>query len=75
MDKKLRYKTDSDKPVIVNNIEKRGFQRTTEGIYFLLEELLSIFTFSDDWHVYFANVGNVKALFNPENGYRLQDYQ
>ena len=28
-----------------------------------------------DWNFYWANVTNVKAIFNPKNGFRLDDHQ
>ncbi len=28
-----------------------------------------------DWNFYWANVSNVKLIFNPRTGYRLQDLQ
>ncbi|CAN0536770.1 unnamed protein product, partial [Scytosiphon promiscuus] len=32
-------------------------------------------TEGDDWNIYWANVYNVKQLFNPETGFRLGDDQ
>ncbi|KAL9647289.1 hypothetical protein ABK040_011656 [Willaertia magna] len=56
----LKYKTDFEKIVVVNNFENRGWIRTDEDY---------------DWNIYWANVGNVKQIFNPETGYRLSDAQ
>jgi FtsZ-interacting cell division protein ZipA len=56
---KCKYKSDFEKHVVLNNIEKRGFVRTDD----------------DDWHFYWASVGSAKMLFNPENGFRFADYQ
>eukprot|EP00904_Undaria_pinnatifida_P010761 jgi/Undpi1/6815/HiC_scaffold_21.g09291.m1 len=56
---KLRWKVDFEKNVVVSNFERRGWAKT-EG---------------DDWNIYWANVYNVKQLFNPETGFRLGDDQ
>lgn len=50
---------DIDKPVLVANFERRGWRRT-EG---------------DDWHVYWASVHTVKAIFHPDSRMRLGDHQ
>ncbi|CAN0419475.1 unnamed protein product, partial [Laminaria digitata] len=54
-----RWKVDFEKNVVVSNFERRGWAKT-EG---------------DDWNIYWANVYNVKQLFNPETGFRLGDDQ
>jgi len=58
---KLKWKTDLEKGVVTLNFERRGWQRTTEN--------------DPDWHFYWASVGTVKQIFNPESGYRLNDMQ
>ncbi|SPR00211.1 unnamed protein product (mitochondrion) [Plasmodiophora brassicae] len=55
-----RYRLDIDKGVLSSNLEKRGLQRTGAD---------------DDWNFYWASVGTVKQIFNPETGYRLADDQ
>ena len=59
MSGRLRWKADLEKNVLVSNFERRGWVKT-EG---------------EDWNVYWANVYNVKQIFNPENGMRLGDEQ
>jgi hypothetical protein len=66
---RLKYRSDFEKAVVLNNLERRGMTRTSEGAY--NRNILIV----DDWNFYWANVGNVKALFNPENGFRLNDAQ
>ena len=57
---KLKWKSDFDKQVIIQNFEKRGWIRCVGD---------------DDWNVYWANVWTVKQIFNPETGHRLGETQ
>jgi tubulin polyglutamylase TTLL1 len=56
----IRWRSDFEKSVVVTNFERRGWQPCPNDY---------------DWNVYWANVGNVKQWFNPENGRRLADDQ
>lgn len=56
---KLKYKSDLDKAVLWQNFEKRGWQKTND----------------DDWNIYWALPWSVKMIFNPDTGYRLNEYQ
>lgn len=56
------FKTDFEKQVVLRTLERRGWQRTrTED--------------DEDWDLYWASVHSVRAIFNPESGRRLLDYQ
>lgn len=57
---KVKYKLDFEKSVLINNLEKRKWQRTHND---------------RDWNVYWASVNTVKQIFNPDVGYRLSDDQ
>merc|ERR1712166_378850 len=57
---RMKFKADFEKSVLVQNFEKRGWSRAQ---------------YEDDWNFYWANVHNVKALFSPDNPYRLGDHQ
>eukprot|EP00002_Diphylleia_rotans_P011928 TRINITY_DN2346_c0_g1_i11.p1 TRINITY_DN2346_c0_g1~~TRINITY_DN2346_c0_g1_i11.p1 ORF type:complete len:435 (+),score=83.57 TRINITY_DN2346_c0_g1_i11:131-1306(+) len=57
------YKVDFEKHVIVDNFDRRGWIRVPES-----EEE------NRDWHVYWANVHNLRQLFNPDEP-RLNDNQ
>ncbi|KAF0752479.1 hypothetical protein AaE_006017 [Aphanomyces astaci] len=59
MNRKFKWKVDSEKHVVVWNFERRGWQKT-EG---------------SDWNIYWANKQSIKSMFNPENGVRLTDGQ
>jgi tubulin polyglutamylase TTLL1 len=56
----IRWKSDFDKSVLLSNFEKRKWQKTTSDL---------------DWHFFWASVGTVRQIFNPEIGYRLSDNQ
>ena len=56
---KLKYKTDLDKATLVQNFEKRGWQKT-QG--------------DDDWNVYWALPWTVKNIFS-DTGHRLGEMQ
>lgn len=56
----VRYLTDFDKSVIVNNFDKRGWISSEP---------------EDDWNFYWASVHTVRGIFNVETGFRLNDDQ
>jgi tubulin polyglutamylase TTLL1 len=56
---KIKWKIEYEKGVICQNFERRGWTRT-EG---------------EDWNVFWATVGTVKQIFNPDSGMRLGDSQ
>ncbi|RYG67935.1 hypothetical protein EON64_06340 [archaeon] len=58
---RLKWKTDLEKGVVTLNFDRRGWQRCTDT--------------DPDWNFYWASVGTVKMIFNPESGYRLNDMQ
>ena len=58
---KLKWKTDLEKYVITINYERRGWVRVPDS--------------DPDWNIYWASVGTVKMIFNPDSGYRLNDMQ
>jgi len=58
---KIKWKTDLEKNVVIANFERRGWQRVAID--------------DPDWNIYWASVGTVKAIFNPDSGYRLSDMQ
>ena len=58
---KIVWKSDIEKGAIITNFERRGWIKSNNN--------------DDDWNIYWANVHNVKVLFNPDNGYRLNDSQ
>ena len=58
----VKWRTDLEKGAISSNCERRGWERSSSSD-------------SDDWNFYWASVHTVKQIFNPENGYRLNDYQ
>ena len=58
---RLKWKTDLEKCVVTLNYDRRGWERIKEG--------------DNDWNIYWASVGTVKQIFNPESGYRLNDMQ
>mmetsp|Transcript_41192 Transcript_41192/g.131825 ORF Transcript_41192/g.131825 Transcript_41192/m.131825 type:complete len:290 (+) Transcript_41192:167-1036(+) len=57
-----KWRSDFDKFVVTANFERRAWTRWVPGE-------------GDDWNVYWANVGTVKQIFNPDNGVRLGDHQ
>ncbi|CAK0894049.1 unnamed protein product, partial [Prorocentrum cordatum] len=56
-------RTDFDKRVILSGFERRGWQRAGEE-----DE-------PQDWDLYWASVGTVRQIFNPETGVRLAEHQ
>ncbi len=70
----IKYRTDFEKGCLLHNFEKRGWVRSAEcGSPVLATQAGS--GVESDWNFYWACVGNVKQIFNPENGYRLNDQQ
>lgn len=59
--KKLRWKSDFDKEVVIENFIARGWTKADK------EE--------EDWNIYWATVWNVRNMFNPKTGIRLHDGQ
>eukprot|EP00056_Hartaetosiga_gracilis_P005258 m.82867 g.82867 ORF g.82867 m.82867 type:complete len:494 (-) comp12104_c1_seq1:132-1613(-) len=57
---KVKWCTDLEKNCLVTNFENRGWQRCTSD---------------DAWNVYWATVGTVHRLFNPDTRVRLGDHQ
>ena len=58
---KLKFKTDLEKSVLVNNFEKRGWTRAGTD---------------DEWQIYWALPHIVKGkIFNPDSGIRLNEFQ
>ncbi|CAD8200154.1 unnamed protein product [Paramecium octaurelia] len=62
--KKLKWKSDFEKSVIIENFVNRGWTKSQDK-----EED------SSDWNVYWATVWNVRNIFNPKSGFRLNDQQ
>lgn len=58
---RLKWKTDMEKGVVTLNFDRRGWVRISDA--------------DPDWNIYWASVGTVKQIFNPESGYRLNDMQ
>jgi tubulin polyglutamylase TTLL1 len=61
MGPKLKWKSDMEKNVVVQNFERRGFSKAAAD--------------DPEWNLYWANVNTVKIIFNPDTGYRLGDMQ
>jgi tubulin polyglutamylase TTLL1 len=59
---RLKWKTDLEKGVVTLNFDRRGWQRVTPEN-------------ESEWNFYWASVGTVKQIFNPDSGYRLNDMQ
>ena len=55
----IKFKTDFEKAVLLDNFEKRNWVRSDE----------------DGWHFFWASVWVVRQMFNSDSGYRLQDHQ
>ena len=56
---RLKWKIEYEKSVICQNFDRKGWMRT-EG---------------DDWNIFWATVGTVKQIFNPDSSMRLGDAQ
>ncbi|MXQ92375.1 hypothetical protein E5288_WYG001127 [Bos mutus] len=57
---KVKWVTDIEKSVLVNNFEKRGWVQVTEN---------------EDWNFYWMSVQTIRNVFSVETGYRLSDDQ
>lgn len=57
---RLKWKSDFDKQVIIENFDKRGWMKTQNP---------------DDWNIFWATKESVRMLFNPVTGHRLGDNQ
>ena len=57
---RLKYKSDLDKAVLIQNFEKRGWQKC-QG--------------DEDWNIYWALPWTVKNIFDPQTGHRLNEMQ
>lgn len=57
---KLKFATDIEKPVLINNCEARGWTMTTP---------------EDDWNIFWASVQSTRLLFSTDSCYRLSDNQ
>ena len=57
------WRSDFDKFVVAGNFARRNWSRwmTSDG--------------EDGWNVYWANIYTVRAIFHPDNGFRLGDHQ
>eukprot|EP00605_Chrysophyceae_sp_TOSAG23-4_P002205 GSChrysophyteH1.ASY1.ANO1.2435.1 assembled CDS len=58
---RLKWKTDLEKGVVTHNFDRRGWQRAADN--------------DPEWNIYWASVATVRAIFNPDTGYRLNDMQ
>ena len=56
MPTRLKWKTDLEKGVVIANFDRRGWLRTSAG------------DGETDWNLYWASVGTVKQIFNPDLG-------
>ena len=58
---RVKFATDMEKSVLMNNFEKRGWVQTSAE--------------AGDWNFYWCAVNNLRALFSIESGIRLNDNQ
>jgi tubulin polyglutamylase TTLL1 len=58
---KLKWKTDLEKGVVTHNFIRRGWTRAADT--------------DTDWNFYWASVGTVRQIFNPDSGIRLNEMQ
>lgn len=54
--KKLKWRSDFDKEVVIDNCIKRGWTKAEKD--------------EDEWNFYWATVWTVRNLFNPKTGIR-----
>ena len=59
--RKLKWKSDFDKEVVIENFTKRGWSKADKD--------------DDDWNFYWAGVHNIRNIFSVESGFRLADDQ
>nr|XP_021498811.1 probable tubulin polyglutamylase TTLL1 [Meriones unguiculatus] len=57
---RVKWVTDIEKSVLINNFEKRGWVQVTEN---------------EDWNFYWMSVQTIRNVFSVETGYRLSDDQ
>ncbi|KAK7099450.1 hypothetical protein V1264_003588 [Littorina saxatilis] len=57
---RLKYATDFDKSVLLNNFDTRGWVQVSTD---------------DDWNIYWAGVHNIRNIFSVECGFRMGDDQ
>ncbi|XP_075755483.1 polyglutamylase complex subunit TTLL1 isoform X1 [Pelodiscus sinensis] len=57
---KVKWVTDIEKSVLINNFEKRGWIQVAEN---------------EDWNFYWMSVQTIRNVFSVETGYRLSDDQ
>ncbi|XP_053364205.1 probable tubulin polyglutamylase TTLL1 isoform X2 [Clarias gariepinus] len=57
---KVKWVTDIEKSVLVNNFEKRGWIQVTD---------------TDDWNFYWMSIQTIRNVFSVDTGYRLSDEQ
>jgi tubulin polyglutamylase TTLL1 len=55
----VKYKADVEKGVVITTFERNGWTRTD----------------GDDWNIGWFNVNNIRAMFHPDSGVRLGDFQ
>lgn len=55
--KKMKWKSDFDKEVVIDNFNKRGWNKADKD--------------DDDWNFYWATVWTVRNIFNPKSGFNL----
>ena len=54
MSRKLKWRSDFDKEVVIENFTKRGWTKADKD--------------DDDWNFYWATVWTTRNLFNPKSG-------
>ncbi|XP_059582612.1 polyglutamylase complex subunit TTLL1 isoform X2 [Alligator mississippiensis] len=57
---KVKWVTDIEKSVLINNFEKRGWIQAAEN---------------EDWNFYWMSIQTIRNVFSVETGYRLSDDQ
>jgi tubulin polyglutamylase TTLL1 len=59
-DSKIRVRTEFEKSALLSNFQQRKWVRVYD---------------TRDWNFYWASVGSVRQIFNPDSGFRLADDQ
>ncbi len=57
---KFRYKSDLDKATLIQNFEKRGWQKCQDN---------------EQWNIYWALPWTVHRIFNGDTGKRMEEMQ